>query len=90
LAFQNFCKNLKGLVLLTQDAKLTSSPTGITKEFAALCQRSTEYHFPSFENQVESMRHEHLGAALTFREEFKYKKILFFSKFLYSALISLI
>ena len=50
----------QGLVLLTEDARLSSSPNGITKEFAALCHRSTEYHFPTFEQQVETTKRDHL------------------------------
>jgi hypothetical protein len=50
----------QGLVLLTEDARLTNSPSGITKEFSSLCQRSTEYHFPTFEQQVEAIKRDHL------------------------------
>jgi hypothetical protein len=50
----------QGLVLLTEDARLNNSPSGITKDFAALCHRSTEYHFPTFEQQVEAIRRDHL------------------------------
>jgi hypothetical protein len=50
----------QGMVLLTEDARLNNSPSGITKDFAALCHRSTEYHFPTFEQQVEAIRRDHL------------------------------
>ena len=46
-----YSNNLCGLVLLTDDRVSTYS--GVAKEFSDICQRSTEYHFPPFELQVQ-------------------------------------
>jgi len=62
-----YSNNLCGLVLLTDDRVSTYS--GVAKEFSDICQRSTEYHFPPFELQVQSIREEHVGSALKWREE---------------------
>ena len=46
-----YSNNLCGLVLLTDDRVSTYS--GVAKEFSDICQRSTEYHFPTFELQAQ-------------------------------------
>ena len=48
-----YSSNLCGLVLLTDDRVSTYS--GVAKEFGDICQRSTEYHFPSFEMQAGAL-----------------------------------
>ena len=66
------------MVLLTEDARLSNSPTGVTKDFSALSQRSTEYHFPSFEQQVEAIKRDHLqpGWWITFFLLFELKVVV--------------
>lgn len=49
-----YSNNLCGLVLLTDDR--ISSYSGLSKEFSDLCQRSTEFHFPSFEQQLQTLK----------------------------------
>ena len=55
-----YSNNLSGLVLLTDDAYMSLEGSKMTNEFNKLCNQSTEFHFPSFEQQLESIRNEHL------------------------------
>ena len=59
-----YSNNLCGLVLLTDDRVSTYS--GVAKEFSDICQRSTEYHFPPFELQVQSSDISTLRKSLVF------------------------
>ncbi len=67
-----YSNNLCGLVLLTDDRVSTYS--GIAKEFTELCQRSTEYHFPSCDMQIQSVKEENLSNALSWRAEHRRRK----------------
>jgi hypothetical protein len=71
-AMSLYSNNLCGLVLLTDDRVSTYS--GVAKEFSDLCQRSTEYHFPTFDIQVQSVKEEHLAKALSWRDEHRRRK----------------
>ena len=55
-----YSNNLSGLVLLTDDAYMSLEGSKMTNEFNKLCTQSTEFHFPSFDQQLESIRNEHL------------------------------
>ncbi|CAH1795039.1 unnamed protein product [Owenia fusiformis] len=52
-AMSLYSNNLCGLILLV-DNKLNSY-TGLKKEFAKLCQQSTEFHFPDLEKQFQAI-----------------------------------
>ncbi len=69
-----YSNNLCGLVLLTDDRLSTFS--GTNRDLAALCQRSTEFHFPSFEQQLQAIKEEHLSKALSWREEYRKRQAL--------------
>ena len=65
-----YSNNLCGLVLLTD--------RNMTEEVGRLCQRSTEFHFPTFEQQLESITTsgDVLRKALEWRKEHKKRKAL--------------
>ena len=65
-----YSNNLSGLVLLTDD-DLGHSSSSMAKEFSKLCNSATEFHFPSFEQQVESIRSEYLEPAINWRLEYQ-------------------
>ena len=62
-----YSNNLSGLVLLTDDACMSLENSKMTNEFNKLCNQSTEFHFQSFEQQLESIRNEHLEVSLYFK-----------------------
>nr|XP_053656211.1 protein C12orf4 homolog isoform X1 [Cherax quadricarinatus] len=49
-----YSHNLNGLVLLVDDR--INTYTGIKRDFARVCSRSTELHFPDLEDQLECVR----------------------------------
>ncbi|XP_046746607.1 protein C12orf4 homolog [Diprion similis] len=49
-----YSNDLCGLVLLTDNH--VASYSGITKELCSICQMTTEFHFPSFDEQLEKLR----------------------------------
>jgi len=53
-AMSLYSNSLSGLVLLVDNR--ISSYTGIKREFARVCQRSTEFHFPEIDDQLETVR----------------------------------
>ena len=67
-----YSNNLSGLVLLTDNSKmsLVDQNSKMTKEFNKLCNQATEFHFPSFEQQLESIRNEHLEPAISWRLDY--------------------
>lgn len=66
-----YSNNLCGLVLLT-DTRL-SVTRGLTAQLQQLCQRATEFHFPSLETQLETVKAD-LKRANSWRTEFWHKK----------------
>jgi len=78
-AMSLYSHNLAGLVLLTNDNSLTTSKPGnsITRDFGAICFRSTEYHFPNFEQQLEYIRGDQLKSAMKWRENAALKRSIF-------------
>ena len=78
-AMSLYSHNLAGLVLLTSDTSVTTTRTehSITRDFASICYRSTEYHFPSFEQQLEYIRGDQLKSALKWRENAALKRSIF-------------
>ena len=78
-AMSLYSHNLAGLVLLTDDTNLTTAKAGssITRDFASICFRSTEYHFPNFEQQLEYIRGDQLKSALKWRENAALRKSVF-------------
>lgn len=69
-----YSNSLCGLVLLT-DGRLNAY-SGAAREFAEICQRSTEYHFPPFEAQLAAVRDDHAGKGLAWRKEHRRRKAL--------------
>ena len=65
-----YSNNLSGLVLLTDDACMSLENSKMTNEFNKLCNQSTEFHFQSFEQQLESIRNEHLEPAISWRLDY--------------------
>lgn len=65
-----YSNNLSGLVLLSDDLFLNTNNSKIAKDFNALCSQATEYHFPTFEQQLESMRTSNLEPAIGWRLEY--------------------
>jgi len=55
-AMSLYSHNLSGLVLLTESNLNEDTPTDTTLKFGQICSTSTEYHFPSFEQQLESLK----------------------------------
>ncbi|KAG1714460.1 Protein C12orf4 [Nymphon striatum] len=51
-----YSTNLCGMVLLVDDR--LNSFSGIKKDFAEVCDKSTEFHFPDNENQLEAIKKE--------------------------------
>jgi len=78
-AMSLYSHNLAGLVLLTSDTSLTTTKTeqSITRDFGAICFRSTEYHFPNFEQQLEYIRGDQLKSAMKWRESAALKRSIF-------------
>ena len=78
-AMSLYSHNLAGLVLLTDDTSLTTAKTeaSITRDFASICFRSTEYHFPNFEQQLEYIRGDQLKAAMKWREDAALRRSVF-------------
>jgi len=66
-----YSNNLCGLVLLTDNR--INCMGGVEAELAELCKRSTEFHFPVLETQLESVRND-LKKASGWRQEFWKKK----------------
>ena len=66
-----YSNNLSGLVLLTDDAQMClDQGSVVAHEFSKLCNLATEFHFPSFEQQLESSKDEHLGPAISWRLDY--------------------
>ena len=65
-----YSNNLSGLVLLTDDSKLSLNDSKTAKEFNKLCNLATEFHFPSFEQQLESIKESHLEPAIEWRLDY--------------------
>ncbi|KAG8177634.1 hypothetical protein JTE90_019661 [Oedothorax gibbosus] len=57
-AISLYSNNLSGLVLLVDNR--INSYTGIKREFASVCQMSTEFHFEDIEEAVDNIREEAL------------------------------
>lgn len=55
-AMSLYSHNLSGLVVLTESNLDEDSPRDTTGKVAEICSRSTEYHFPSFDQQLESLK----------------------------------
>ena len=51
-----YSHNLSGLVVLTDCNLDEDSPRDTTEKVSDICSRSTEYHFPSFDQQLESLK----------------------------------
>jgi len=66
-----YSNNLCGIVLMT-DAKIQCH-SGLQGDFAQLCKRSTEFHFPSLETQLENVKSD-VKKASNWRKEFWTKK----------------
>jgi len=67
-----YSNNLCGLVILS-DSKLRVS-SGITKELSDLCSRSTEFHFPTLQTQVDKVKSD-IRRAMTWRQDFHQKRL---------------
>ena len=66
-----YSNNLCGVVLLT-DSRINCM-TGVEAELAELCKRSTEFHFPILEYQLDTVRND-LKKATVWRQDFWKKK----------------
>lgn len=55
-AMSMYSNHLSGLVLLVDNR--VNSFTGVKKEFASICEQSTDFHFPPLELQLENIRSE--------------------------------
>jgi len=66
-----YSNNLCGLVLLS-DSKVRTD-TGMTRELAELCDRSTEFHFPSLQDQLDKIKVDTRKAGV-WREDFTKKR----------------
>ena len=55
-AMSMYSNHLSGLVLLVDNR--VNSYSGVKKEFASVCEQSTDFHFPSLEQQLENIRSE--------------------------------
>jgi len=53
-AMSLYSNSLTGLVLLVDNR--VNSYTGIKRDFAEICERSTDFHFPSLDDQLEEIR----------------------------------
>eukprot|EP00088_Acartia_fossae_P016501 TRINITY_DN1922_c0_g1_i4.p1 TRINITY_DN1922_c0_g1~~TRINITY_DN1922_c0_g1_i4.p1 ORF type:complete len:454 (+),score=96.93 TRINITY_DN1922_c0_g1_i4:58-1419(+) len=67
-----YSNNLCGLVILS-DSKLRID-TGITKELSDLCSRSTEFHFPTLQTQIDNVKSD-IRMAGGWRKEFHKKRL---------------
>ena len=67
-----YSNNLSGLVLLTDNSEMSleGDCSKITKDLNKLCNQATEFHFPSFEQQLETIRNEHLEPAVAWRLDY--------------------
>lgn len=65
-----YSNNLSGLVLLSDDLFLNINDSKVAKDFNVLCGQATEYHFPTFEQQLESMKTSNLEPAIGWRLEY--------------------
>ncbi len=73
-----YSNNLCGLVVLT-DGRLStfsSSSGSACGDVSALCQRSSELHFPSFEQQLQAIKEEHLAKAMDWRRDYRKRQAL--------------
>jgi len=65
--------NLAGVVLLTEGGRPVLRPngggSGLHSRFADICSRSTEFHFPTFEQQYKEALEDALPKALVWRRE---------------------
>merc|ERR1719154_441777 len=66
-----YSNNLCGLVILS-DSKLRTG-TGITRELSDLCSRSTEFHFPSLQSQIDNVKSD-IRRAWLWRTDFHQKR----------------
>jgi len=66
-----YSNNLCGVVLLTDNR--INCMTGVEAELAELCKRSTEFHFPILEYQLDTVRND-LKKATVWRQDFWKKK----------------
>eukprot|EP00095_Tigriopus_kingsejongensis_P011960 snap_masked-scaffold476_size161517-processed-gene-0.30 protein:Tk11960 transcript:snap_masked-scaffold476_size161517-processed-gene-0.30-mRNA-1 annotation:"PREDICTED: uncharacterized protein C12orf4 homolog" len=66
-AMSLYSHHLAGLVLLSDDRLSTFS--GITRPVAELVARSTEYHFPTFERQLQALQEEPVGQVRDWRAQ---------------------
>ena len=64
-----YSNNLSGLVLLTDNNKLSEYSSSLSRDFFDLSQRSTEFHFQSVEEQLNDVREESVPKVLEWREE---------------------
>lgn len=69
-----YSNNLCGLVLLTE-SRSVQSRSGLESDLADLTMRSTEFHFPRLEQQLEKVRSE-LKKAAIWRQDFHKKKAI--------------
>ena len=78
-AMSLYSHNLAGLVLLTDDADMINvkERNSVTRDFANICSKSTEYHFPAFEQQLEYIRGEQLRSALEWRKNAALRRSIF-------------
>merc|ERR1719452_408943 len=67
-----YSNNLCGLVILS-DSKLRTG-TGITRELSDLCSRSTEFHFPSLQSQIDNVKSD-IRRAWLWRTDFHQKRL---------------
>jgi len=67
-----YSNNLCGLVILS-DSKLRTG-TGITRELSDLCSRSTEFHFPSLQTQIDNVKSD-IRRAWLWRTDFHQKRL---------------
>ncbi|KAI1292149.1 Protein C12orf4 [Halotydeus destructor] len=58
-AMSLYSNALTGLVLLVDNR--VNSYTGIKRDFASICEQSADFHFPSFEQQLEKVRNSLTG-----------------------------
>lgn len=66
-----YSNNLCGLVILSDSKLMTNS--GITRELSELCNRSTEFHFPTLQTQLDNIKSD-VRRAGVWREDFNKKR----------------
>jgi hypothetical protein len=54
-AMSLYSNSLTGLILMVDNR--VNSYSGVKKEFAEICEQSTDFHFPTLEDQLEEIRH---------------------------------